>query len=82
MFEISLHPVKDAVRQRAHLNNEDYQRLYRQSIEQPEVFWSEQARPSSSWTMTTRRAGPGPPRPSISDIRTSSTPLPRVLGGR
>ena len=41
MFEISLHPVKDEVRQRAHLDNEAYQRLYRQSIEQPDAFWSE-----------------------------------------
>ncbi|MGL4316972.1 MAG: acetate--CoA ligase [Pseudomonas sp.] len=49
MFEISLHPVKDAVRQRAHLNNEDYQRLYCQSIEQPEAFWSEQARQFLHW---------------------------------
>ncbi|MBB2493457.1 acetate--CoA ligase [Aquipseudomonas ullengensis] len=49
MFEISAHPVKDAVRQRAHLNNDDYQRLYRQSIEQPEAFWSEQARQFLHW---------------------------------
>ena len=49
MFEISLHPVKDAVRQRAHLDNEAYQRLYRQSIEQPETFWSEQARQFLHW---------------------------------
>ncbi|MEK1904245.1 MAG: acetate--CoA ligase [Pseudomonas sp.] len=49
MFEISVHPVKDAVRQHAHLNNDDYQRLYRQSIEQPEAFWSEQARQFLHW---------------------------------
>ena len=44
MFEISLHPVKDEVRRRAHLNNEQYLQLYRQSIEQPDSFWAEQAR--------------------------------------
>ncbi|WP_374323969.1 acetate--CoA ligase [Aquipseudomonas alcaligenes] len=49
MFEISLHPVKDEVRQRAHLDNEAYQRLYRQSIEQPDAFWSEQARQFLHW---------------------------------
>jgi acetyl-CoA synthetase len=49
MFEISLHPVKDAVRQRAYLDNECYQRLYRQSIEQPEEFWSEQAKQFLHW---------------------------------
>ena len=40
MFEITRHPVADAVRQRAHLDNDDYQRLYQQSIEQPEIFWA------------------------------------------
>ncbi|MDX5370909.1 MAG: acetate--CoA ligase [Pseudomonadaceae bacterium] len=49
MFEISLHPVKDEVRQRAHLNNEQYLQLYRQSIEQPDSFWAEQARLFLDW---------------------------------
>ncbi|MBU2066594.1 MAG: acetate--CoA ligase [Gammaproteobacteria bacterium] len=50
MFEISLHPVPDAVRQRAHLNNDDYLRLYQQSIEQPEIFWAEQAKAFLDWS--------------------------------
>ncbi|HSC83991.1 MAG TPA: AMP-binding protein, partial [Pseudomonas sp.] len=49
MFEISLHTVKDAVRQRAHLNSDDYQRLYRQSVEQPDAFWGEQASSFLDW---------------------------------
>ena len=49
MFEISLHPVKDEVRRRAHLNNEQYLQLYRQSIEQPDSFWAEQARQFLDW---------------------------------
>jgi len=49
MFEITAHPVPAAVRQRAHLNNEDYQRLYRQSVEQPETFWAEQAKAFLDW---------------------------------
>jgi acetyl-CoA synthetase len=49
MFEISLHPVKDEVRRRAHLNNEQYQQLYRQSIDQPDSFWAEQARQFLDW---------------------------------
>ncbi len=49
MFEITRHPVPDAVRQRAHLDNETYLRLYQQSIEQPETFWSEQARHFLHW---------------------------------
>jgi acetyl-CoA synthetase len=49
MFEITRHPVADAVRQRAHLHDDDYQRLYRQSIEQPERFWAEQATTFLDW---------------------------------
>jgi acetyl-CoA synthetase len=50
MFEITRHPVPDAVRQRAHLDNDDYLRLYQQSIEQPEVFWAEQAKAFLDWS--------------------------------
>ncbi|MDZ4335102.1 MAG: acetate--CoA ligase [Pseudomonas sp.] len=50
MFEITRHPVPDAVRQRAHLNNDDYLRLYQQSIEQPETFWAEQAKALLDWS--------------------------------
>jgi acetyl-CoA synthetase len=50
MFEISYHPVPDAVRQRAHLDNDDYLRLYQQSIKQPEIFWAEQAKAFLDWS--------------------------------
>jgi acetyl-CoA synthetase len=50
MFEITRHPVPDAVRQRAHLDNDDYLRLYQQSIEQPETFWAEQAKAFLDWS--------------------------------
>jgi len=49
MFEITRHPVADAVRQRAHLDNNAYLRLYQQSIEQPETFWAEQAKAFLTW---------------------------------
>ncbi|HCR1282815.1 TPA: acetate--CoA ligase, partial [Pseudomonas aeruginosa] len=49
MFEISVHPVPDAVRQRAYLNDDDYQRLYRQSVENPDEFWGEQAKAFLDW---------------------------------
>ncbi len=49
MFEITRHPVPDAVRQRAHLDNDAYLRLYQQSIEQPETFWGEQAKTFLDW---------------------------------
>ena len=49
MFEITRHPVMDSMRQRAHLNEADYQRLYQQSIEQPDEFWAEQAKTFLNW---------------------------------
>ena len=49
MFEITRHPVADAVRQRAHLDNDTYLRLYQQSVEQPETFWGEQAKTFLDW---------------------------------
>ena len=49
MFDISTFPTADAVRRAAQLNQEDYQRLYRQSIEQPEIFWAEQAKRFLHW---------------------------------
>ena len=41
--------MSDAVRQRAHLDNDAYLRLYQQSVEQPEIFWAEQAKAFLSW---------------------------------
>ena len=50
MFEITRHPVPEAVLQRTLLDNEGYLRLYRQSVEQPETFWSEQAKGFLDWS--------------------------------
>ncbi|OEC58167.1 acetate--CoA ligase [Pseudomonas sp. ENNP23] len=49
MYEISLHPVPEDVRQRAHIDNDTYQRLYRQSVDEPQTFWSEQATRVLHW---------------------------------
>ncbi|MEE1894355.1 acetate--CoA ligase [Pseudomonas otitidis] len=49
MYEISLHPVPEDVRQRAHVDNDTYQRLYRQSVDEPQAFWSEQATRFLHW---------------------------------
>ncbi len=44
-----LYPVKPHVAERAHLNSmEEYQRLYRLSLDNPEWFWGEQAK-AISW---------------------------------
>ncbi|GGJ99851.1 acetate--CoA ligase [Pseudomonas matsuisoli] len=44
------YPVPDAVRTHAHLDDDGYQRLYRQSIEQPDQFWAEQAKQFLEWS--------------------------------
>ena len=49
MFDISTFPNADAVRQAAQLSQDEYQRLYRQSIEQPDTFWAEQAKRFLDW---------------------------------
>ncbi|WNW11924.1 acetate--CoA ligase [Pseudomonas sp. DTU_2021_1001937_2_SI_NGA_ILE_001] len=49
MFEISDFPQADAVRRAASLSPEAYQRLYRQSVDQPEQFWAEQAKALLDW---------------------------------
>ncbi len=49
MYEISLHPVPDAVRKHALIDNDAYLRLYQQSVEQPELFWGEQATSFLTW---------------------------------
>ncbi|MDQ0701784.1 acetyl-CoA synthetase [Pseudomonas sp. W3I7] len=49
MFDIRTFPRADAVRQAAQLSQDEYQRLYRQSIEQPDTFWAEQAKGFLDW---------------------------------
>ncbi|VVN85220.1 Acetyl-coenzyme A synthetase [Pseudomonas fluorescens] len=50
MFDISTFPQADAVRRAAQLSQDDYQRLYRESIEHPSTFWAEQATRFLDWS--------------------------------
>jgi len=50
MFDISTFPKADAVRRAAQLSQDDYQRLYRESIEHPGTFWAEQAARFLDWS--------------------------------
>ena len=50
MFDISTFPKADAVRRAAQMSQDDYHHLYRQSIEQPDQFWAEQARRFLHWS--------------------------------
>lgn len=49
MFNLSDFPQADAVRKVAQLSADDYARLYRQSVEQPDQFWAEQAKKFLHW---------------------------------
>ncbi|WP_428354433.1 acetate--CoA ligase [Methyloprofundus sp.] len=43
------YPVKTNIAKNAHIDNDQYLALYKQSIEQPEVFWAEQAEHFLDW---------------------------------
>ena len=43
MSEVLVYPVPEGLSKSANIDNATYKRLYRQSIDDPEVFWSEQA---------------------------------------
>ncbi|MBW6452982.1 MAG: AMP-binding protein, partial [Methyloprofundus sp.] len=48
-YEHQIHPVKEHIVKNAHINNAQYLALYKQSIEQPETFWAEQAERFLDW---------------------------------
>lgn len=50
MSESRVYPVPSHVAKNALLNKEDYQRLYKQSVEQPDAFWAEQAEQFLTWS--------------------------------
>ena len=49
MSESLIHPVPAQWREHAWINKEKYSDMYRQSIEQPDQFWAEQAAEFLSW---------------------------------
>jgi acetyl-CoA synthetase len=44
MSEVKVYAVKPEIAATAHINQAEYQALYRRSIEEPEQFWAEQGR--------------------------------------
>lgn len=44
MSEVKVYPVPESAKSRALINNDQYLELYRQSIENPDVFWGEQGK--------------------------------------
>lgn len=49
MSEITVYPVPEKVAQEAIIDKDSYREMYRQSVEQPDQFWSEQAKKFLSW---------------------------------
>ncbi|MCW8126083.1 acetate--CoA ligase [Microbulbifer halophilus] len=49
MSEVHIHPVPAEFASRAHIDAGDYEKLYRESIENPEAFWSRQAQDFLQW---------------------------------
>jgi acetyl-CoA synthetase len=50
MSEVKVYAVKPEIAATAHINQAEYQALYRRSIEEPEKFWSEQAALFLEWS--------------------------------
>jgi len=50
MSEVHIHPVPEAFAADAHVNKDDYERMYRQSVEDPQAFWSQQANDFLQWS--------------------------------
>lgn len=55
-FPIADHKIPDTFLERVHINSEDYDRLYRQSVEDPETFWADQAKAFLDWDKPWERA--------------------------
>ncbi|MCO6411991.1 MAG: acetate--CoA ligase [Thiogranum sp.] len=49
MSEEKVYPVPEAFAATAHINADQYREMYRQSVDDPETFWAEQANKFVSW---------------------------------
>ena len=49
MSDERIYPVKPEIAASAHFNTEGYRQLYEQSINEPEIFWAEQAGAFLDW---------------------------------
>ena len=49
MSEVKTYPVISAIAKSALINDEQYQQMYRQSLEDPDTFWATQADKFVSW---------------------------------
>lgn len=50
MSEVVIHSVPDNIKATTHITADNYQRLYQQSINEPEQFWQQQSEQFISWS--------------------------------
>ena len=50
MSESKIYPVPEQFAKTAHINSEQYEAMYQQSIEDPDAFWATQAKEFLDWT--------------------------------
>jgi acetyl-CoA synthetase len=50
MSEAKVYPVPEGFARKAHVNREQYEQMYRRSVDEPEVFWAEQAERFVTWS--------------------------------
>jgi len=46
---MTTYAVPPKIASHSHIDKDTYETLYKQSVEQPDIFWSEQARAFLSW---------------------------------
>ncbi len=49
MTDSTIYPVFDSIKQRTHLNAQQYQEMYARSLADPDQFWAEQANANLDW---------------------------------
>lgn len=49
MSDVKIYPVSTTIRDRAYITKERYETMYKASVEQPDVFWAEQANTFLTW---------------------------------
>ena len=49
MSEVKTYPVNDDFARKSHINKENYQTLYKQSIDDPQTFWADRANEFIDW---------------------------------
>ena len=69
----TLYPVLESAKQHTHIDSAKYEVMYKQSIEEPEVFWAEQANTFLDWYK---------PWDSVKDVNLKTADIKWFSGGK